>query len=154
MKAKQDAAAFAASEKQKKQEAFSAFFRNIEAGLGIEINKANPELLKHELLTGHKAAGLSMDPKRFETQIRVSYGRAATCEVNLDQAREVVLVEMIGEPDANGAAVPQSLIFGLTHSESGTIAHELNDDGEASGEFGGGEIAQCVITGIIRGHFE
>ncbi len=103
--------------KQRREEASIAFFKNIEAALALELKKANPELHRYDLLVGHKAGGISMDPKRFETQVRLSYGRASSCEVNLDQANATIQVEMLGEPDASGIAVPRIDGFpGHSHS--------------------------------------
>jgi len=153
-RAKQDAASRAAAEKQKREEASIAFFKNIEAALAIELKKANPELHKHELLVGHKAGGITMDPKRFETQVRLSYGRAASCEVNLDQANATVQVEMLGEPDASGIATPTGMLFQVAHNPAGSIAQRLGPGEQVSGRFGPEEIAEVVVAGLIRSRFD
>jgi hypothetical protein len=153
-RAKQDAASNAAAQKQRREEASIAFFKNIEASLAIELKKANPELHKYDLLVGHKAGGISMDPKRFETQVRLSYGRASSCEVNLDQANATIQVEMHGEPDASGIAVPQSMLFQVTHNQAGSAAQRLGPDQQVSGQFGPEDIAELVVAGLIRSQFE
>jgi len=153
-KAKQDAVRLAATEKLRQDEATSDFFKGIEAGLGNEIRKANPELLKHGLLTGHKAGGIAMPQQRFATQIRLSYGHTTFCEVNLDQTKSMVQVEMNGESDGRGLAVPEKLAFRIVCGDSGAKARKVESDEESSGEFGPGEIAEIVIIGLIRGHFE
>ncbi len=153
-RAKQQAAINAAAEKQRREEACIVFFKNIEATLAIELKKANPELHKNELLVGHKAGGITMDPKRFETQVRLSYGRASSCEVNLDQANATVQVEMLGEPDASGIAVPESMLFRVIHNHSGSVAQRLGPEQQVSGPYGPVEIAELVVAGLIRSRFD
>lgn len=151
-KAKQDAIAFAAIEKQRQEEASREFFKCIEAGLANEMMKANPELQKYGLLTGHKTGGISMDAKRFETQIRLTYGRAASCEVNFDQPHAMVQVDLILEQ--SGPAVPQKVAFRIGKSSSGTVAGRILPDQEPMGRFLAEEIAEIVVAGLIRGHFD
>lgn len=153
-KAKENAAILAATEKLKREAASSLFFKSIEIGLGDEMMKANPELLKHGLLSGPKMGGITMDPKRFETQIRVTYGRAAFCEVNFDQGNSTVLIEMTLDQGADKPAPPQKLAFRVGYTNSGPVAGKVEGDQEPSGRFGAEEIAQIVIAGIIRGYFE
>lgn len=154
VKAKLDAAGLAATQRQKAEEASQVFFQNVEIALRNELNKANPELQKHGLLTGHRAGGIAMDQKRFETQIRLTYGRASSCEVNFDQAHLMVLVEMSFDIDAGGKTAPQKLAFRLGHSGLGTVARKVEPDEKLSGEFGPGQVAEIVISGLIRSHFE
>jgi hypothetical protein len=152
-KGKQDVAGLAAALKVKLGEDSEVFFKSIESRLAGEIDKANPELEKHGLLTGHKSGGIAIVPKRFESQIRLSYGRTAICEVNFDRTHAMIQVEMTGEPDAKGVAEPQLLSFHLTSSASGTVARKLESEREMPGEFGPGDIAEIVTEGLIRGYF-
>ena len=110
-KAKLDAAVTAATEKQKRDEASLIFFKNIEIGLAEEITKANPELAKYGLLTGHRTGGITIDQKRFDTQVRLTYGRASSCEVNFDQLNSMIEVEMVMEQIGEIAVPPQKLAF-------------------------------------------
>jgi hypothetical protein len=153
-KAKQDAIALAAVEKLKLAEASSAFFKAIDTSLTKEINKANQELQKHGLLTGHRAAGIALTPKRFETQIRVNYGRTAICEVNFEQTHSRIQVELSIEPEAGGTPVISAMAFNLANGKTGAIARKLVAGQEAPGDFGAGEIAEIVVVGLIRCYFE
>jgi hypothetical protein len=152
-KGKQDAAGVAAALKVKHAEASEVFFKSIEVALGKEIGKANPELDKHGLLTGHKAGGIAIVPKRFESQIRLCYGRTAFCEVNFDQTHSMIQVEMTGEGDGKGIAVPQVLNFHLSSSDSAAVARKFESEKEIPGEFGPVDIAEIVTEGLIRGYF-
>lgn len=153
-KAKQDAAALKVAEKLKLATASEVFFSSIESSLANEISKANPALEKHGVLTGHKTGGIAMAPKRFESQIRMTYGRTAICEVNYESANSTIQVEMTGEPDESGPAKTHTVAFRVSHSESGSIAQKIESDGEVLGKFGADEIAEVVIEGMIRGYFE
>jgi hypothetical protein len=153
-KAKQDALAVAVAEKQKLATASEVFFSNLETALGNEIGKANPELEKHGVLTGHKVGGIAMAPKRFESQIRMTYGRTAICEVNYESSNSTIQVEMTGEPDPDGPAKTHTIAFRVSHSETGSVAQKIESDGEVLGKFGAEEIAEVVIEGMIRGYFE
>jgi hypothetical protein len=153
-KAKQDAIARAEVEKQKLVEASSAFLKAIETALTKEINKANQELQKHGLLTGHRAAGIAVTPKRFDTQIRVNYGRTAICEVNLEQTHSRIQVELSIEPEAGGPPVITPMAFNLANGKAGAVAHKVVAGQEATSEFGAGDIAEIVVVGLIRCYFE
>jgi hypothetical protein len=153
-KAKQDAAALKVAEKQKLATASEVFFSNIEISLGNEISKANPELEKHGILTGHKVGGIALAPKRFDSQIRMTYGRTAICEVNYESANSTIQVEMTGEPDEHGPAKTHTIAFRVSHGKEGSVAQKVESDGEVLGKFGAEEIAEVVIEGMIRGYFE
>ena len=153
-KAKQDAAVNAAIEKRKRDEASLLFFKSIEIGLAEEITKANPELQKYGLLTGHKTGGITMDQKRFDTQVRLTYGRAASCEVNFDQLNSMIQVEMVMEQIAETPVPPQKLAFCVGFTQSGTIAGKVEPGKEPSGRFAPKDIAEIVLAGMIRGYFE
>lgn len=153
-KAKHDAAGFAATEDLRRKEASSVFFRELETALSTEIHKANPELEKHGLLKGHRSSGISFPPKRFATQIRLSYGRTASCEVNFDQSQSTIYLELTIEPESGGETVPQEMAFRIRNSEAGAIAHKVESEEVTSGEYGTGEVAEIVILGLIRGHLE
>ncbi len=153
-KAKQDAVISAAIEKQKRDEASLGFFKNIEIALVEELQKANPELAKHGLLTGHKSGGISTDPKRFDTQVRLTYGRAASCEVNFDQANSMIQVEMVMEQIGEVPVAPQKLEFCVGFTQKGTIAGKVEAGKEPSGRFAPMDIAEIVLEGLIRGYFE
>jgi hypothetical protein len=152
-KSKQDAVGFAANAKLRDEEASSSFFKSIETGLNKEIGKANPELQKHGLLEGHQKGGITMPPKRFDTQIRLSYGQVAFCEVNYDQKGSMVNVEMVGEAKGGREAVPKKLAFHIANAASGAIAHKMDADQETAGDVGAGDIAEIVVEGLIRGYF-
>jgi hypothetical protein len=153
-KAKQDAAVTAAIEKQKRDEASLVFFKSIEFSLAEEITKANPELAKHGLLTGHKTGGITIDQKRFDTQVRLTYGRASSCEVNFDQLNSMIAVEMVMEQIGDTPIPPKKLAFCVGFTPSGTIAGKLEPGKQPSGRFAPKEIAEIVLAGMIRGYFE
>jgi hypothetical protein len=153
-KAKQDAASLAATEKLKRDEASLVFFKNIEVALAEEIQKANPELAKYGLLTGHKTGGITTDQKRFDTQVRLTYGRAASCEVNFDQANSMIQVDMVMEQIGEVPVPPQKLAFCVGFTQTGTIAGKLEPGKEPTGRFAPKDIAEIVLAGLIRGHFE
>lgn len=153
-KAKQDAVIVAAAEKRRRDEASLAFFKNVEISLVEEISRANPELQKYGLLSGHKSGGITMDQKRFDTQIRLTYGRAASCEVNFEQLNSMIQVEMVMEQVAETPVPPQKLNFCVGFTQSGTIAGKVEPGKEPSGRFGPKDIAEIVLAGMIRGYFE
>jgi len=153
-KARHDAAGFAATEELKQKEASGVFFADLEAALIRELNKANPELEKHGLLKGHKAGGIMMPPKRFATQIRLSYGRNAACEVNFDQSQSMIQLEMNADAEMRGDAVHEKAVFRIRNSDAGAAARKVELEQETAGELGPGDIAEIVIVGLIRGHFE
>jgi hypothetical protein len=152
-KNKLDVAGLAAALKVKLGEDSETFFKGIESCLVSEIGKANPQLDKHGLLTGHKSGGIAIVPKRFESQVRLMYGRTAICEVNFDRTHAKIQIEMSGEPDAKGETAPQLMSFHLTSSDSGTVARKLESERETHGEFSPGDIAEIVVEGLIRGYF-
>ena len=124
-KSKLDAAVTAAIEKQKRDEASMAFFKSIELGLAEEITRANPELAKYGLLTGHRTGGITVDQKRFDTQVRLTYGRAASCEVNFDQPNSMIEIEMVMEQIADVPVPPKKMAFCVGFTSSGTIAGKV-----------------------------
>jgi hypothetical protein len=153
-RAKHDAAGFAATEDLRQREASSVFFRELEVALAEEIRKANPELEKHGLLTGHKSSGIALPPKRFPTQIRLTYGRTASCEVNFDQSQRTIYLELTVEPETGGETEPQRLAFQVSGGPSGPVARKVESGQDTPGEFGTTEVAEIVILGLIRGHLE
>lgn len=151
---KYDAAGFAATEGLKLKEASGLFFRDLETALSTEIGKANPELEKHGLLKGHKSGGIVLPPKRFASQIRLSYGRTATCEVNFDQTQSIIYLELTIEAETGGETEPQKMAFQVKNGAQGATAGKVESEQEPQGEFGTQEIAEIVILGLIRGHLE
>ncbi|MGA8730756.1 MAG: hypothetical protein WB608_18520 [Terracidiphilus sp.] len=153
-KAKQDAALTAAAEKQKRDEASLVFFKNIEIALAEELQKANPELARHGLLTGHRSGGITIDQKRFDTQVRLTYGRASSCEVDFDQSNSMIQVDMIMEQIGEVPIPPQKLEFCVGFTQTGTIAGKVETGKQPSGRFAPRDIAEIVLEGLIRGYFE
>jgi hypothetical protein len=153
-KAMQEAAALAAAERKKQEEASEAFFKAVEICLYEEVHKANPELHKCGLLTGDRAAGVSIVPKQFAAQIRFSYGLNLACEVNFDQTHSMIDVEMTGEPDRDGIPIRHRLDFRISRTETGAVARKVESEQETSGEYEAWQIAEILTVGIIRGHFE
>ncbi|HET6168653.1 MAG TPA: hypothetical protein VFE01_00675 [Terracidiphilus sp.] len=153
-KSKLDAVVTAAIEKQKRDEASLAFFKSIELALAEEITKANPELARYGLLTGHRTGGISIDQKRFDTQVRLTYGRALSCEVNFDQPKSMIEVDMVMEQIGDVPVPPKKLAYCVGFTPSGTIAGKVEPGKEPSGRFAPKEIAEIVLSGMIRGNFE
>lgn len=153
-KAMQEAAALAAAERKRQEEASEAFFKALENCVYDEVYKANPELDKYGLLTGDRVAGVTVVPKQFAAQIRFNYGRNLACEVNYDQTHSTIDVEMTGEPNSDGTVNRQRLVFHISRTDMGAVAHKVESDQEMSGELEAWQIAETLVVGIIRGHFE
>ncbi|HET7103531.1 MAG TPA: hypothetical protein VFI20_05550 [Terracidiphilus sp.] len=153
-RALQDATAHDAARRRKQEEASEAFFKAMEKCVYEEVDKANPELRRMNLLTGDRERGVEVSPKQFQAQCRLLFGRNTACEVNLDTTHALIDVEMTGEPDNKGEVKRHRIEFAVSTTEMGVVAHRIASGAMIAGPFGTRQVAEILVVGIIRGHFE
>jgi hypothetical protein len=153
-KARQDAAHAATEAERQREKALRDFFDSVETHLSEEMNKANEELGKR----GDPTFSGSQRPFKNEERIDIAYGtRSPCCKLILQTAAvEVglsrIVVELFGD---SGDAIGRTE-FVLEGETSALKAYKSLVEGfpDHGVEITPAEIAQQIVPGIIRGHFE
>jgi hypothetical protein len=151
-KARLDAANAAAEAEQKLKKAVLDFFSSIETHLGEETAKANEEL-------GKRGDPVFSAPQRSNEQtIELAYGaRNPCCKLTLQAAEaEVGLTRILVEllDDSGKTAAQSDYVLEEKGPELKVYKSLVEGFPDHDAEISSAEIAQEIVPGIIRGHFE
>jgi hypothetical protein len=153
-KARQEAAHAAAEAERLRQKALRDFFDSVETHLSDEINKANEELSKR----GDPTFSRPQRPFKNEERIDIAYGTRSPCCKLILQTTDVevglsrIVVELFGDSEDEIGRTE----FVLEGEALDLKAYKSLVEGfpDHSVEVTSAEIAQQIVPGIIRGHFE
>ena len=129
------------------------FFKSVEINLGLEINSANPELLKQGLLIGPSLSGIVMKAHP-NSIIELSFGYVSSCKVILDLDATQIRARLTGKPNDKGFIEEHELAYLLESGDSEVKAHKIDLLPEMDKRFGAKEIAEVLVTGMIQGSFD
>jgi hypothetical protein len=153
-KERQVSANSAAEAERSRETALLDFFKSVETSLGEEVDKANQELGKR----GDPVFSGPERPFKDENRIDLAYGtRSPCCKLTLQtNIAEVdlsrILVELLGD---SGDVIGRTE-YVIDEKEASLKAYKSLVEGfpDRSTEVTSAEIAQQIVPGVIRGHFE
>jgi hypothetical protein len=137
------------AEEKKRNRELLVFFKSVEINIAKEINMANPNLARAGVPT-FGGPGTAQN----DWTINLSFGKRTRCRVAIDQhvieGSTAVGVEMGGD-------IPkQTLGYLIEHDGTGLKAYKILEGGavDRDKQFTPGEIAEAVVSGIIKGRLE
>lgn len=147
---------------------FAIFFGAVGLYLDQEIEKANAGIGEEGDQAGLIRRGRIKKPafaRAFwdRTSLELNMGAVRTCTVSLSgpfdkqlkPSASVIEANLQSERGDHGNPAEERISFLLENRLSGTKAYRVGRDGRPlpQTEFGAAEIAETVVTGMMRGHF-
>jgi hypothetical protein len=166
IRAEQDAWSYATQAAQhvknrvaNEQQPLRVFFEGVETALEEEVNKANPELSKQGLLTGEAIQGIVFhgqirDDVFNRTYLLLTFGNSRRCEVTLDPSWPRIKAVLSGDIHSAANGTVHLLTLPLEKGGEYVTARTANQPEETPEIIGAQEVAEIVVMGVIRGHFE
>jgi hypothetical protein len=152
-KAREDSAIAAAEALKKREIDLVSFFRSVEINLGEEMARANVELKKR----GAPVIEGPFRPLKDEEKIGLAFGkRRPSCRLTLQSTFAQIGISRIQVElfDETGASIGKKDY--VIEGEAGALkAYQSLIEGfpDHNAEVSASEIAQEIVTGIIRGRF-
>jgi len=106
------------------------------------------------MLTGEAVQGIVYHGQLADNVFHLTYGNSRRCDVRLDVSRNEIKATVAGEVHSSANGTVHALAFPLENDGACLKARIARSPEAVSGTIGAKEIAEIIVTGVIRGRFQ